>query len=111
MGKESSLEVFTPDLNFKVVWTVEEYFVDFEVYEVIGWTENNEPLVIDDYNYAKGTVRWDGCANILFSEGNYAHFCAKEDVESHCTLLKSLYGQGTVMLAGAGMMESEGEGK
>lgn len=98
-----TFSVFTKnynELNFTVEARVHSHWVEFNIYEVIGWVQGpdgewNVPTWIskDETRYdvpidearvfAHGSVKWDGCSNWTFTdnaEGVMIHGCSRADV-------------------------------
>lgn len=90
------------DLNFTVVAEIEEYRINYKVYDIVGLVENPEkpgvydvphwqekdsvssPNPVDSLERAEifmeGTVKWDGCSDWLpYAVQNcYMHSCDRE---------------------------------
>lgn len=70
---------------------------EFDVEEVIAWTEENEIYNTEDY--LSLTVKWDSCSHLTIGEeidnrgrrDGYLHLCGAESFKNHCRLLKELY--------------------
>jgi hypothetical protein len=76
------------DSYYFVVEKIKEmpYYVDFNVYEITGWTKEGE--VYSKELYLSGSIKWDGCSNITFQD---VHLCGKIWWEFHCKMMIELY--------------------
>lgn len=89
--------VVDKELNIFIVMKVFRHYVDFVVYEIIGFEEDETPLFqkkgsptspvfVDDIKYAEvfahGSVKWDGCSNwhIDAQDDVMLHGCSREDL-------------------------------
>ena len=109
----SKLEKFG---DYMISYAVGEVHVDFDVYEINGYTESpTEPHVFDVPNYTKedsedgrddfvtdpakadkflhGGIKWDGCSNWWFDEQEKGmlHFCGKEGAAGLGALMQKMY--------------------
>ncbi len=91
-------------INFlmKVVDKDTEYRLNFEVYEVGAWVENETTGAYDvpcDLElYLSGVIKWDGCSRIYFGEqdekenpSGYLHLCGKIYWQKHCQVMSEIY--------------------
>ena len=88
------------------------YSVDFEVFEIFCWTDDDvetpsmkrkgwrgsadTPIELDSLDdaqvFASGHVKWDGCSNVSFhSECNMTHRCDREGLENIGTVLARVH--------------------
>lgn len=86
-----------PELNFTVVANPKDYSVEFTVYDIVGYSQEDAPLwgksgathfdPVDTLEasepYLHGAVKWDGCSNWYFDEQDRVmlHGCSREDVQ------------------------------
>ena len=94
-----------PELGFTIKLTPYDYYVEYEIYNIVGecisnnneknyYYNRNEYISSDDivnnvYEAEKfiiGSVKWDGCSNWSFIEektsGCMYHFCNKQELEN-----------------------------
>jgi len=78
--------------QLKIIGGVKQHSFEFELRRISSWEvdEANTPI-IDDEVSAAGFVKWDGCANIMFDGGGYAHFCGVNDIRRHGLALIEVY--------------------
>ena len=90
-------------LGFTIVAEPHEYYVEYTIYDIEGWSEGNVAGVYDVPNwhragadthpdfvktleeaepYLHGSVKWDGCSNWHFDEQERVmlHGCSRADV-------------------------------
>jgi len=90
---KSTKEHFDPDHDgFGFFIEVKEGLahLDFIVREVVSVMETGESIP-DKERYIEGSIKWDGCANLLFAEGNYLHLCGIFSAKSHSGLIDRLF--------------------
>jgi hypothetical protein len=74
-----------------------EYSFDFEVFEVISWSENEKTGCVDVPHeiepYISGFIKWDGCCHFYFGGDirGYLHLCGKDCIEKHHKIIDYLY--------------------
>lgn len=78
------------DFGFVVVWKCADHAFEFVASEITGRCHDDNSIH-DTSETLSGWVKWDGCANILYSEGNYAHYCQPDDMIKQADLLKWVY--------------------
>lgn len=99
-----STHQYFKDFRFYVVATVQDYCVDYIIYDIQAETETGEPLFpkkglsyfeptpsIDESSpYLHGSVKWDGCSNWYFDEQDdvMLHGCER----SHLTRFGEIMG-------------------
>ncbi len=71
---------------------------EFEVKRIIAYIGDQDlnlgPISDKDWlvePYMKGSIKWDGCANVMFNDDGYMHFCGQRDFERHNALIRKLY--------------------
>jgi len=86
------------DLRFVVAAEVAEFHVDYFIYDIAGFTEDNLPLLqkkdatfypdpvesMEDAEvFLHGFVKWDGCSNWHFDEQDrlMIHGCGRADIQ------------------------------
>jgi hypothetical protein len=103
-NQDSGVSRNFPELQFTAVAVDHEYYVEFTVYEIAGWTDGERkgiydvplwqkagshmsPDPVDSLRdaevYLHGSVKWDGCSNWWFDEqerGCVLHGCSKDDL-------------------------------
>jgi len=97
------------ELNFTVVAKIHDLYVDYNIYEINGWLEDDLPAYVkdgassnldyvEDTEYAtvfiEGHVKWDGCSNWMFQEcldNTYIHGCSKSDITRIGLILGECY--------------------
>lgn len=101
--KRKTVEKVGGDFGFRVVWEVLDHWADVTAYEITGRDGNTErprfgdngDLDEDDYlkacKYLEGYVKWDGCSQFIFEEGNYQHLCGGEGYDNHIQLLTYIW--------------------
>jgi hypothetical protein len=68
--------------------------VDFAVYEVMSWGDDNEPA--DERLYLKAYMKWDGCNHFRFGEeeggkqDGYLHLDGGDALRNHIRLMRFL---------------------
>lgn len=102
-----------PDIRYSVVMTEKkegQCFVEFTTHELAGSDETGSMLFyrkgaksnateeeIDDINeaeiYLEGSVKWDGCSNMVFREQERVmlHFCEKKEAQNIGVLMGYIY--------------------
>jgi hypothetical protein len=79
------------NLDFVAIAEPGEYGVDYKVYDVVTWTDEDALYRKDDEFigdigdadlYLSGCVKWDGCSNWYFDEQDRVmlHGCSREDL-------------------------------
>ena len=63
------------------------HFLQFEIYEVESWDHDDNPYETE--LYCSGYIKWDGCANINFSD--CIHLCGKESFDLHIEMMTRLF--------------------
>lgn len=108
---DSEIKVFR-DLEFSVIARKSSYYVDFNIYEISGFSEdgaplyNNEPIMFsknieDAAIFANGSVRWDGCSNwSIGEEGVMVHSCDKEHLLNIGKVLAACWDWASELLLG-----------
>lgn len=77
------------DKQFKIVTTEKsKATVDFMVYEVISW-KDNEPY--EEEPYLRAYMKWDNCNHFWFGDDGYMHICGGEAMRQHLELMEFLY--------------------
>lgn len=94
------------------VWDDSPHGYEFEIYEQVGWDNNEEtnkydiPLyerkgatgdgdfstngLEDAQPYLTGFVKWDGCSHFYFGDDGYLHLCGIERIEQLRIVLQRL---------------------
>lgn len=76
------------DLGYSVFAKVEEYRLDYRIYQINGTTVDGAPLygcshedsIIGVQPDVIGDVKWDGCSNFIFTSENYLHACSRQEL-------------------------------
>lgn len=83
------------EVGFTFVAQPHDYHVDYTLYDIEGWTEDDQPMwhkagavawphpvesLSDAEPYLHGHVKWDGCSNWHFDEQDrlMLHACSRE---------------------------------
>jgi hypothetical protein len=92
--------------NYEIHFTDHEYYMDFKVFEIVGFARNKEthafdvPLYGDEFRettegvepFWEGSIKSDGCSNWDFKTAEcMAHFCGKDDAISIGRLMAECY--------------------
>ena len=57
-----------------------EASLDFNIWEVTAWDEDQNIVLEYNEKYISGRIKWDGCSHIWFGDENgYMHLCGKSD--------------------------------
>jgi len=81
------------------------HFWSFMVYEVDSWEEGAREIVCNTTLYARGSIKFDGCANLEFKA--IPHFCGIQGAAQHCNLILYLYDYASKAIADADQSEFE----
>jgi len=78
------------DYGFVIEWETLEYRFSFKIHQIEGrYVDSNEISGLEEVIH--GDIKWDGCANILYDSGNYAHYCSPQGLIDQATALRWVY--------------------
>lgn len=85
------------DHGFVVEWETLEYRLSFKIHQIEGrYVDDNEISGLEEV--ISGWVKWDGCANILYDSGNYAHYCSPQGLIDQAVALRWVYEKAREMI-------------
>ena len=92
------------DLNFTVISTSHEHYVDYQIHDIVTYDESNNPMwgrssldltpihtnnLKESSIYLHGNIRWDGCSNWYFDEQDsiMLHGCGREELMRYSKIM------------------------
>lgn len=79
------------EYGYRVTYTVEGHVVHFQAVRIEGrYVGTSEPHLSDEVAIL-GDLKWDGCLNVLYDGGNWAHYCDPQDLIRQAECLKHCY--------------------
>ena len=73
-----------------------DHFINADIFEVISWRMDNEPLETE--LYCKAYMKWDGCCHVWFGEeaetnkpNDCLHICGVRSWKGHVAMMEALY--------------------
>jgi hypothetical protein len=66
--------------------------LNFKVYEVNSWDENNNHHTDDLEVFLRGVIKWDGCSHIYFGDhSGYMHLCGNASFQDIKKVLDTVW--------------------
>lgn len=78
------------DFGFVVKWKCADYVFEFTASRITGRNVHDHSD-IETRDAVSGSVKWDGCANILYPQNSYVHYCEPDDLIKQSELLRWVY--------------------
>jgi hypothetical protein len=90
---ENLLQYSDGQICFIIVFDGDDFLVSasFTVYEITSWSGlDNSPIEIEEY--ISGYVKWDGCSNITFGNGDGTlHLCGRHFYDLHKKVMDAIW--------------------
>jgi len=89
------------DFGFRCQWIYDGHRAEVVAYQIMGRDHIDQPLFGHECadaeptegtpKYLDGFVKWDGCSQFIFEQGEYQHLCGADSYHQHIQLLRYIW--------------------